>query len=95
MQVSDNIEILRKKSDSENVFLKKVTAYISQIESLRKTYSNNYTKNRNDIDSFYSMHRMEQVTSMLNGYVSFHSISQYPVREPMREYTGMASLNTN
>lgn len=93
MQVSDRIEALRKKSTDENSFLKKVVAYTQQIEALRKTYSDNYQRNGNDLDSFNAMHKMEQVNSMLHGYISFHSVSQYPVREPIREYYNMASLD--
>lgn len=92
-KASGAIEELRKKSANENVFLKKVLSYSSQLEKSRAAYYAKYQKDRKDYDSFYAAKKMEQVKSMLDGYVAFHSISKYPVHDVVREYYNMASLD--
>ncbi len=49
-----------------------------------------YRKTFKDYESFYAMKKMELILGMLNGYISFHSISNLPA---LREFYAIASLD--
>lgn len=95
IKVSDAISATRSKYNDENAYLKSVLAYAKKFSASAKSFETKYRNNRKDYESFYAMHRMTQAADMLNAYVAFHSVSKYPVNEPMREYYNIASLDAN
>lgn len=88
--VSATVDGMRAGCTDENAFLKKVIVLREGYEAERKGYDMKYRKTFKDYESFYAMKKMELILGMLNGYISFHSISNLPA---LREFYAIASLD--